>query len=114
MGAISILGFIVWAQLGLFMSDHKVIKLHYMLEGSHLTGPVIPMFKTTNRIGNNQQVTIFQDLFLAANLWQFSYLKRFYSINNYNMGSSETTRETTNFEDWFIAPLGPHTGPHPL
>jgi heme/copper-type cytochrome/quinol oxidase subunit 1 len=41
MGAISILGFIVWAQLGLFMSDHKVIKFHYMLEVFHLT--IVPL-----------------------------------------------------------------------
>jgi hypothetical protein len=32
MGAISILGFIVWAQLGLPMRKYRVIKLCYMLE----------------------------------------------------------------------------------
>ena len=32
MGAISILGFIVWAQLGLFLSKQKEIKLRHMLE----------------------------------------------------------------------------------
>ncbi len=51
MGAISILGFIVWAQLGLFFGNENFIKFHHMLEGCYLE--IAPLIKSEHKILSN-------------------------------------------------------------
>ena len=100
MGAISILGFIVWAQLGHHIHANVVIKICYMLE---------TLFKSleSNMFVNELFVTLDSvDLYSRKMLWGESISRNdsvhclFFTVGSYSttlhyIVSSETTRGTS-------------------
>jgi hypothetical protein len=106
MGAISILGFIVWAHMGLLVGDHEVIKFHYMLGVCFLLPPfllfcvrIFGLLLNFCRCLTQDRNGLFQTLIRLKGLL-------FVACNNqqvtYSTGTSETKRETSAFNDWFV------------
>lgn len=97
MGAISILGFIVWAQTGLFISDYEVIKFHHMLEVFY----TIP----------TPLILCFVIMLLTGKCWNFMHM----NVNVMNMALAMNHTKCGSWQRhivdraWRFAPCSPHS-----
>lgn len=99
MGAIAVLGFLVWAQkgdvMGLFACECEGIKSVYMLGHSYTVKSVL--FTEKSLLLNNQQETVVMML-RRPNVYYINFTR---SSKLGNTGSPETTRQNAHFLDWF-------------